>query len=102
MRLRNFSLVFSRCVRQRSTTIDFGVIEWWKRKRVVKHNKGHKTMTDNEIARELWKVLSNLRRSAIEYRDNPSDGNLDYLDLDIGLAYDVLQENNKTIFREEA
>ena len=101
MRLRNFSLVIS-IVRQQSPTIYFGLIEWWKRKRVALYNKGYKKMNDNEIARELWRVLSNLRRSAIDYVDNPSDTNLDYLNEDIGYAYDVLQENNKAIFREAA
>ena len=51
------------------------------------------TIKTNEQVKELWLALSNLRRTAIDYTDDRSQQNFDYLLKDIGMAYDVLQEN---------
>ena len=41
--------------------------------------------------KDLRAVLSCLRRSAIDYIENPSEVNTDYLIEDIGIAYDLLE-----------
>ena len=51
------------------------------------------TIKTNEQVKELWLALSNLRRTAIDYTDDRTKANFDYLIKDIGMAYDVLQEN---------
>jgi hypothetical protein len=47
------------------------------------------------VVKQLWVALSRLRRSAIDYFEDTSLENKDYLEYDIGTAYDVLQENEK-------
>ena len=49
---------------------------------------------DNDVTpsvHDLKAVLSCLRRSAIDYMDNPNQTNTDYLVEDIGIAYDLLE-----------
>lgn len=48
---------------------------------------------NNEQVKELWLALSNLRRTAIDYTTDRTQENFDYLLKDIGMAYDVLQDN---------
>jgi hypothetical protein len=48
---------------------------------------------NNEQVKELWQALSHFRRTAIDYTEDRSQQNFDYLLEDIGMAYDVLQDN---------
>jgi hypothetical protein len=47
------------------------------------------------VFRQLWLALSRLKRSAIDYIEDTTEENKDYLEYDIGTAYDVLQEHEK-------
>jgi hypothetical protein len=47
------------------------------------------------VFRQLWLALSRLKRSALDYIEDTTEENKDYLEYDIGTAYDVLQENEK-------
>jgi hypothetical protein len=49
------------------------------------------------VVKQLWVALSRLRRSAIDYIEDTSLENKDYLEYDIGTAYDVLQEHDNII-----
>lgn len=57
---------------------------------------------DIAVFRQLWLVLSKLRRSSIDYLKYKSQEDSDELVYFIGQAYDVLQENEKLFFNKGA
>lgn len=55
---------------------------------------------DIAVFRQLWLVLSKLRRSSIDYLNYKTQEDNDELVYFIGKAYDVLQENEKLFFNK--
>jgi hypothetical protein len=55
---------------------------------------------DIVVFRQLWLVLSKLRRSSIDYLNYKTQEDNDELVYFIGKAYDVLQENEKLFFNK--
>jgi hypothetical protein len=53
------------------------------------------------VFRQVWLALSRLKRSALDYIEDTTEENKDYLEYDIGTAYDVLQEHEKLFFSKE-
>lgn len=61
----------------------------------------NKTATNDKVTKQLWVALSRLRRSALEHIESPSGADSTLLEYDIGVAFDVLEENIK-LFEEAA